>query len=300
VLERGWLSSNNIVFQAYGTVPATVIDTGYVSQSQLSVDLLQSVLGEDQLGRIVNTHLHSDHCGGNARLVERYSAKVLVPERSFDAARRWDENLLSYSDTGQFCARFNVDGAISAESEVCFGAAKWRVIAAPGHDSDAVMFFEPTTRILISGDALWEDRLAIVFPEIDGEPGFRAARATLDVIERLQPSIVIPGHGCAFTDITRTFERNRRRLDVFERYPERHLHHAVRALTMFHMLELRSTTRAALVDWLQRTPIFDRLHQRLKVQARTLGEFAAAIVDELLSDAHLVATGETEISIRQR
>ncbi|HSI60717.1 MAG TPA: MBL fold metallo-hydrolase, partial [Ideonella sp.] len=262
VLQRDWLSANHIVF-AGGEAPATVVDTGYARHAELTIALLAHALGGQALQRIVNTHLHSDHCGGNHALQARWSGlQTLVPAASFGAVAQWDEAVLSYRATGQHCERFQVDGMLQPGEMLALGAARWQVLAAGGHDPDAVMLFEPQTRTLISGDALWEDRLAIIFPEIEGEPGFGPARETLARIEALRPRWVIPGHGAAFEDAGAALAASRRRLDAFERDPARHLRHAARALVMFHMMEVQQHGRAALQAWLQATPIFQRMAAR--------------------------------------
>lgn len=118
----------------------------------------------------------------------------------------------------------------------------------------ALFFFEPSARVLISGDALWESRLAIIFPELLGEPGFDACSSTLDEIERLKPRPVVPGHGRPFLQVDDALRASRERLAIFARSPSRHVHHALRALAMFHMLDVRRLSRDALVSWLRRLP----------------------------------------------
>jgi glyoxylase-like metal-dependent hydrolase (beta-lactamase superfamily II) len=297
LVERGWLSSNNVVFRAYGEVPATVIDTGYGSQTNQTVKLVRMVVGDAPRLRIINTHLHSDHCGGNVGLARHFATEILVPEASFDAARRWDQEALSYLETGQVCDRFAVDGGICPGMTLQLGMATWHVFAAPGHDPHAVILFEPRTRVLISADALWEDRLAIVFPEIEGSPGFLEVRGVLDLIERLQPSIVIPGHGPAFTDVACALKSSRTRLSQFEQRPELHLHYAARALTMFHMLEMRRTTCEDLLFWLQSTPIFVKLHLLIGAERKSLAEFSAETVEHLLSRGQLGRSNGKYITI---
>jgi glyoxylase-like metal-dependent hydrolase (beta-lactamase superfamily II) len=66
VVERGWLSANNVVFM--DAAGASVVDTGYCTHAAQTVALMEHVLQGLPLARIINTHLHSDHCGGNAAL----------------------------------------------------------------------------------------------------------------------------------------------------------------------------------------------------------------------------------------
>ena len=47
---------------------AALVDTGYATHAPQTLALVQQALGARPLDLIVNTHLHSDHCGGNALL----------------------------------------------------------------------------------------------------------------------------------------------------------------------------------------------------------------------------------------
>jgi len=288
VLQRDWLSANNIVFAACGSTPATVVDTGYARHAEMTLALVDQALNGAPLQRIVNTHLHSDHCGGNHALQARYAPTTYVPAPSLTAVQAWDEDKLSYRSTGQLCERFDVDGAIAPGDTVELGQARWQVHAAPGHDPDAVLLFEPQTRTLISGDALWEDRLAIIFPELYGEDGFGPTRRTLDLIESLAPRCVIPGHGGVFDDVDAALAASRKRLQSFEKDPARHAQHAARALVMFHMMEHQERVRDELEAWLLQTPIFE-LSARLSRITLSPASWAHELVERLIGDGLLHA-----------
>ena len=288
VLERGWLSANQALFAACERTPATVVDTGFCAHAGQTTALVDHALGGAPLGRIVNTHLHSDHCGGNAALQQRGAVETWVPLASFAAVRRWDEDALSYRLTAQACPRFAVDHALVPGETIALGPAEWQVHAAPGHDMDAVLLFEPQTRTLIAGDALWEDRLAIIFPELFGEDGFGPARATLALIERLAPREVVPGHGRPFGDAARAIAASRERLDAFERQPGKHAQHAARALLMFHLLEVRDADAQALVDWMLATPIYRVVAARAGFDDAGSIAWAAAHVRRLVDEGVLV------------
>jgi glyoxylase-like metal-dependent hydrolase (beta-lactamase superfamily II) len=297
-LQRDWLSANHIVFAASGETPAAVVDTGYARHAGLTLALVERALAGQALGLIVNTHLHSDHCGGNHALQQHWpGVRTQVPAPSFEAVRHWQASRLSYEPTGQHCPRFQATGALQPGGRLRLGPAQWQVHAAPGHDPDAVLLFEPQTRTLISGDALWEDRLAIIFPELEGGPGFALTRATLALIEQLAPRWVIPGHGAAFEDAGAALAASRRRLDGFERDPTRHLRHAARALAMFHMLEEQQQQRAVLEAWLQRTPLFQHMAQQLCEAPQEVPGWAAGLVDSLVDDGLLVEhAGEVRLA----
>jgi glyoxylase-like metal-dependent hydrolase (beta-lactamase superfamily II) len=292
VLERGWLSANQAVFRPADATPATVVDTGFSGHAAQTLALLDHALAGEPLGRIVNTHLHSDHCGGNDALQRRGGVETWIPASSMDVVARWDEAALSYRLTDQPCPRFAVDRALVPGECIALGAAEWQIHAAPGHDMDAVMLFEPQTRTLIAGDALWEERLAIIFPELVGEDGFGPTRATLSLIERLQPRAVLPGHGRPFDDVARALASSRERVSAFERHPERHAHHAARALLMFHLLEVREAGLDELVAWMRHTPIYRSVARRAGLDEAAAADWAAGHVRRLVDDGVLLERGD--------
>ena len=102
VLERGWLSANNVLFWAKDDV--SIVDTGYVAHQEQTLALVKNLLkaeGLSKLDKIVNTHLHSDHCGGNALLVKDFQSDVYVPASEVLAVNSWNDNLLSFKNLGQ-------------------------------------------------------------------------------------------------------------------------------------------------------------------------------------------------------
>lgn len=292
VLQRDWLSSNNIVFSPAGQGGATVVDTGYWAHAGQTVALVQSVLGGAALERIVNTHLHSDHCGGNRALQERWPrAQTWVPESSLGIVQAWDEGRLSYRLTGQHCERFSAGHGLADGRAIELGGSPWQVHAVGGHDPDAVMLFEPQRRVLISGDALWRNKVAVIFPEFDGQDGFEAALATLDLIESLDPAVVIPGHGEPFVEVADALGISRARLLKLQAQPESHMRHALRVLMVFHLLEHRSRPAHSLCRWMADSPMASRpaVHRLLGLEPMAL---AQATLQSLLDDGVLRASGQ--------
>ncbi|OJU92643.1 MAG: MBL fold metallo-hydrolase [Burkholderiales bacterium 66-5] len=261
VFERGWLSANNILFT--GTGDTAVVDTGYHTDAAETVALVERALGDRPLARILNTHLHSDHCGGNAALQARWpGARTAIPPGQLAQVRDWDPVALSYEPTGQFCPRFHVDAVLQPGTETVLGGRGWRIHAAPGHDPHAVVLFQPDLRLLISGDALWENGFGVVFPELEGEHAFAQVAATLDLIESLAPATVIPGHGRVFDDVPGALARARARLAGFEADPAKHALHAAKVLLKYKLIEWRTQPLDDAYAWLSRTAYFQCVHQR--------------------------------------
>ena len=92
LFERGWLSSNNLLLtDPRGAGPAALVDSGYCTHAAQTLALLDQALGGAPLDRLLNTHLHSDHCGGNAALQQRYPAlQTAIPPGQAPAVRDWD------------------------------------------------------------------------------------------------------------------------------------------------------------------------------------------------------------------
>ena len=283
VLERGWLSANNIVFlPAPGDADgAAVIDTGYASHASQTVLLIEAALGSQPLARILNTHLHSDHCGGNAALQARWpQAQTLIAPGQAGHVRHWDPQALSYTPTGQDCPRFAMSGVLQPGTSVRLSGRDWEIHAAPGHDPHSVIFFEPHSRTLISADALWENGFGVVFPEIEGESAFDEVAATLDLIERLAPRTIVPGHGSIFTSVDAALATARRRLEGFVRAPERHALYAAKVLVKYRLLDWQRVRAGDLLAWVAATPYFGVLHARHFGDTAFL-EWAHGLVDAL-------------------
>jgi glyoxylase-like metal-dependent hydrolase (beta-lactamase superfamily II) len=257
VFERGWLSSNNVFFE--GRDGFALVDSGYCTNSQQTVALVRQALRGRALDLLLNTHLHSDHCGGNAALQAAFPAmQTRIPPGQATHVREWDPVALTYVPTGQQCPRFRIDGVLRPGTDVRLGNLPWQVHAAPGHDPHSVILFEPQSRTLISADALWENGFGVVFPELDGERAFDEVAATLDLIEQLQPALVIPGHGKAFAaeqgGVSAALARARSRLEGFIQEPARHARHAAKVLLKFKLLELQRLPYREFEAWALATP----------------------------------------------
>jgi len=261
VIERGWLSANNILLHAEGGV--TLVDSGYGSHVPQTLALLEHALHGQSLARLVNTHCHSDHMGGNAAIQKKYGCRTSVPDGEAPLIDRWDEQALILAIADQRAERFRYDDTFRDGDTLRMGGFDWRVIAAPGHDTHAVMFYSPEARVLISGDALWENGFGVVFPQLFGrDTALAETRATLEAVDRLRVDVVIPGHGQPFGDAGAALERAFYRLEGYEEDITRLARHCAKVMLSFALLEKRSMPLAELPGYVARVPVLGELNSR--------------------------------------
>ena len=292
LFERGWLSSNNILLHGRDGQGATLIDSGHCLHAEQTVALVRGALrGGQTLSALVNTHLHSDHCGGNAALQGAFSARVVIPPGQADAVARWDEDALSYRSTGQRMERFTHHALLEPGQSLTVGPRTWQALAAPGHDPHSLILFDADAGVLISADALWENGFGVVFPELDGERAFDDVAAVLDTIEALSPRCVIPGHGAPFSDTAGALQRARSRLGRFVAEPLRHARHGAKVLLKYHLLEERQQAWPALLTWWTDVPLVQRLWQRCGHPGGTLAVWCEQLTHELAAGGALRIDG---------
>jgi glyoxylase-like metal-dependent hydrolase (beta-lactamase superfamily II) len=278
VFVRDWLSSNQIVLK--GREGGVVIDSGYGKHAPLTLALVASRMGLDgaSLAKLVNTHCHSDHMGGNAALRRAYGCPIAVPAGEAASIAAWDERtlLLDYAD--QRAERFDVDEVLQPGSTHVWGDLEWRALAAPGHDMAALVFFNPEHSILISGDALWQNGYGFVMPpEIDAS-ALSATRATLEMIAGLGVRCVIPGHGEPFNDVDAALDRAFRRTGAFAADTSRLARHALKVVLVFALLDQERLPLASMPDYVARIGIYRDFN------ARFFGLAPASLAEQLIAD----------------
>ena len=263
VIRRGWLNCNQVVMLAPGD--NVLVDSGYCTHRERTLELLAGPAGLDgePLERLINTHCHSDHMGGNAAVVSAYGSRITIPAGEAKNVEPWTPQSAWMQEFDQRADPFRFDDTIDAGQSFEGGGFEWRAHAAPGHDMDALMFFEPSHRMLISGDALWENGMGFVWPqERTRNPYVEAAREALATIERLEPAWIIPGHGEPFRDAKGSIATVRSKLDAFERDPARCARHMVKVMFAFAMLDKGSMPLAEVPAYVARVPCYGEVSGR--------------------------------------
>jgi glyoxylase-like metal-dependent hydrolase (beta-lactamase superfamily II) len=273
VFVRDWLSANHVVLRSDDG--CVVIDSGYDKHAPLMLALIASRMGLDgrPLAKLVNTHCHSDHIGGNAALRRAYGCTIAVPAGEAPLIDAWDQRALLYDYADQRAERFAVDEILAPGDTYMWGDLEWRALAAPGHAMGALVFFNDEHGILISGDALWQHGFGIVMPPELDAAALPATRATLEMIASLDVRCVIPGHGEPFTDVNAALQRAFSRTAAFERDPMRTVRHVLKALLVFALLDRERMPLASLPQYMERVGVYREFNARFfRIEPAALAE----------------------------
>ncbi|QJR14972.1 MBL fold metallo-hydrolase [Usitatibacter palustris] len=277
VIQRGWLNCNQVVLLEGGN--NVLIDSGYCTHREQTLERLAGPEGLDgkPLERLINTHCHSDHMGGNAAVAHATGCTITIPEGEAKHVVPWTEQSVWMKRFDQRADPFHFDATLAAGDTFEAAGFEWQAIAAPGHDMDALMYFEPRNRILVSGDALWENGMGFVWPEHAG-PHIAAAQETLSRIEALDPATVIPGHGAPFHDAKGSIASVRSKLEAFARDPAKNARHVVKVLFVFALLDKQSMHVDDIADYVGTCACYRELSDRF------LGLDNAALAQWLVAD----------------
>jgi glyoxylase-like metal-dependent hydrolase (beta-lactamase superfamily II) len=214
------------IFNCYvvrGSDGLVVVDAGLPRVARDLAPVLDRLGGT--LHAVVATHGHSDHVAGAAELASRDRAPIWLPDVTLTyldgvkprtptpakAATIWptmidqplDRRGVSGLVGGVRVAGYGTPAGMRwtgpppagglADGQPLPGAPDWTVVHASGHTDDSVALWNPTSRTLLSGDAVLTVRgRAWHTPEIVDAANAAATRKRL---EELPVAHLLPGHG---------------------------------------------------------------------------------------------------------
>ena len=260
MIVRDWLNANHILLK--GRDRTVLVDSGYGRDATITLAKVSAELAGTPLDWLVNTHCHSDHMGGNAAVRRAHACGLSIPAGEAPLIEAWNEQALWLSYADQRCERFAFDDTIAPGDVLDWGDLAWRAIAAPGHDMGALMFHCEEERLLISGDALWENGFGVLLPGPGREERLAAARSTLESIAGLDVGTVIPGHGAPFSNVAEALERSLRRLEAFERDELRMARHVLKVMFVFSLLDRQRLPLGRIPEYLATVPLYADFNAR--------------------------------------
>jgi hydroxyacylglutathione hydrolase len=253
-VQRGYLNGNHFVYRSDEPV---LIDTGYVSGFE-ETERAITALGVDleRVRLIVGTHTHCDHIGGNRIIQERSGCEIAmhrVGKHFVDTRDDWATWWRYFRQDADFfdCGRGLEDG-----DRISVGPHEFEVIYTPGHASDGIVLYNSAEKVLISSDTLWENDMAVLTIRVEGSLAPFAMLDSLNKLERLDVTMVYPGHGTSFSDAASAIADTRKRLTGFLWNRKRMGNDLLKKITVYTIMMKREVDEETFFDYLMETPWF--------------------------------------------
>lgn len=170
-------------------MPGIIIDPGNPDYLDTRVAAMnQDGIKPEDIGVIINTHLHIDHCGANEAFKKLSGARVAlypVQKKNYqlvvvDGAR------LFGMEPGEFTVDYLLEDPILKSGNI-----KIEIIPSPGHSPDSVCFHLRQEKVLICGDVIFEMNTGRV-----DLPGGNAddLKNSIEALSKLDVEYLLPGH----------------------------------------------------------------------------------------------------------
>lgn len=168
-----------------------------------------------EISMLALTHVHPDHQGAAKDICEARGVPLACHAEDVDAmeGRRPVQEASATNPVNRFIAKiwqgppYKVDRVLQEGDEV----AGFRVVHTPGHARGHLVFFREDDRVAICGDVIRNMSYATGLPGIKEPPpvftyDMAENRRSIRKLAELNPSLILPGHGPAVTDMA-AFER---------------------------------------------------------------------------------------------
>lgn len=205
--------------------PRTLVDVGI--KTDASYEILEKGLeaigyGSHSIERILITHGHIDHYGQAKKLSLLSGAPIYIHSKEYGRIRSFIHSLgfiksillrngapevfvneaIRYMESAQGMAD-SLDEAFFLEDgdSIPFKSMTWKTIHCPGHSPGLICFHWPEEKILFTGDHLLKEITPNPILNVsEYRPPFRYPSlkdylTSLEKIERLDLSLLLPGHG---------------------------------------------------------------------------------------------------------
>ncbi|MGQ9618541.1 MAG: MBL fold metallo-hydrolase [Candidatus Aminicenantia bacterium] len=189
IVQVGAFETNcYVVFNQNGS--AIIIDPGG------EPDKIIEIIQKEKLKplKIVNTHGHADHCGGNKALKKKYSIPILMHKDDLEILHSFQNNLLFPLVKGSPSPEpdyFLEEGDLVDLEDISF-----RVIHTPGHTPGGISLYY--NGLIFSGDTIFSGSVGRTdFPGGSWETLINSIKNKILIFP--DKTLILPGHGPSTT-----------------------------------------------------------------------------------------------------
>lgn len=171
------------------TQEAALVDPGGDAQ-RINQEIKQTGV---KVTKILLTHGHLDHVGAAAELAAWLKVPVIGPQKEDEF---WLQGLPQQSQMFGLdeCLPLTPDQWLEEGDSVKIGETILKVLHCPGHTPGHIVFFDPASRLLVSGDVIFKGGVGRSdFPR--GDHGALIASIKRKLIPLGDDVTFIPGHG---------------------------------------------------------------------------------------------------------
>lgn len=258
-----------------GREPA-LIDSGFVGHADETAAWVDA--RTRSLHRVVNTHWHADHVGGNALLQAR-GAGITASAPDAAALARRDPGCCVAEYLDQPVAPYTVDDPLVDGRIVRLGDTDWQVVHTPGHTPGHLALWQPDHGLLVVGDALSDYDVGWVNIALDGPDAAAAAAASLQRLADLTPRVILPAHGPIPADAATAVANAQRRADRLVADPDGAIWYGLRRIFAYALMIRNGLNLAEVEPYLHARAWLADAAQLLRTNPETL---AAELVDTMV------------------
>lgn len=172
---------------------AAIVDCGALFPQE--EETIEAFINDNNLKvkYILNTHLHLDHCFGNAWAAEHYGVLPMAHEDDETLLARMGEQARMFGLPFEVKTE-KLGGYLKDGDVLMLGNNEIKVIHTPGHSRGGLCFYIPTAGLLISGDSLFEGSIGRT--DLEGGSYATLIKSIQEKLMTLpEETVVYPGHG---------------------------------------------------------------------------------------------------------
>lgn len=179
------------VYLLSGRTKNVLIDAGLPTTTAHLESALQSLgMSPSDIHLVVLTHEHIDHAGG----APYFSGHAMVAAHRLAANKviAQDEFVLMSQAFGVSLGDFCIDLQLEHGNIINLGNFELQVVHTPGHTSGGICLYEPSQRLLFSGDMVFAGG---IMGGVFGSGNISDYIASLRALRNLRIDEILPGHG---------------------------------------------------------------------------------------------------------